>query len=142
MHLLACLGGLLATERTSVDVQQWTKDTLLCNLANDEWPQPQVPVTVIAAIGVLEYVPNYELFFVRARAYNVPVILSYQVVPLRSVCLLFAYTLQHTCMFSVYSSFTLSNCCNVHNTIVAATTTRSCFVTVHAGAAIVIVYSG
>lgn len=52
-----------------------------CDLAQDIWPKPQGRVTHVAALGVLEYVEDYQLFFHRVRAYNATVILSYQVVP-------------------------------------------------------------
>lgn len=62
------------------DVKQWTPQTIKCDLAADVWPV-QSGVTVVACLGVMEYVPDYQLFFHRIRHYNATVFMSYQLVP-------------------------------------------------------------
>ena len=41
----------------------------------------QVKVDVVAALGVFEYIEDYDLFFKKLREYNAAVIMSYQLVP-------------------------------------------------------------
>jgi len=35
------------------DIKAWDQNTIQCDLANDNWPQPQSPVTTVAALGVI-----------------------------------------------------------------------------------------
>ena len=56
------------------DIKAWDSETMQCDLANDNWPRPSVPVTMVAALGVLEYVEDYQGFFHRLRTlYNAEV---------------------------------------------------------------------
>jgi hypothetical protein len=63
------------------DIKKWSPETIQCDIANDAWPQPPGRVDTVAALGVLEYVEDYQGFFHRLRQYSAEVVMSYQAIP-------------------------------------------------------------
>ena len=69
------------TRYIPADVKKWDEHTIQCDIANDKWPKPAIRVDTVAALGVLEYVEDYQGFFHRMRSYSAELMLSYQAIP-------------------------------------------------------------